>query len=317
MIFLRESQLLHHPENMRQVYPAAQVADMAASIKAGGGVEQALLVVAAPRGKYYVVDGNLRLEGARRLGAACPPLKCEVRRQSDAEQKLTMARTEMHRYAVDPISRAAHYQRILLKEKCSVRSLSSRLGVARKVIDDHLLLLRLPPEVQDLVAAGQISKDPRVARALLELPLAAAVKLARLLAGGSSIKAVLRAAARLRETLNDRASPPKAAPLTPALSRVRAGRSGQLPPDAQPVSWPEIREHARRTCQACQVKADSLAAAGEPAWSSIAEHSTRTCGDCSLADIASACDACPQVDLLRRLARAVDMRARHGTPGRP
>ncbi len=326
MLWLRESQLLHHPENMRRTYPDSQVADMAASIRAAGGVEQALLVVAAPRGKYYVVDGNLRLEGARRLGAQCPLLKCELRQQSGDEQNLTMARTDLHRFAVDPISRAAHYRKIIIRRKCSVQDLAKQIGVKRKVVDDHLLLLKLPAEVQDLIAEGRMVKDPRVARALLALPPEAAASLARRMAGSASIKAILAAADRLCQNLAQRpAARPKGPP--PALCRVRERkrhpapgdppalrRPGPMPDDGQKVPWPEVRAQAQRTCEACEVKADSLATASAPAWSLIAQHSAATCGDCSVAAIRFACDACPQVDLLRRLARTFEPHVSDAAP---
>ena len=93
IITIAAARLSHHPRNMRRFYPEAQVAEMAASMKARG-LEQALIVVPnGKRGQYWVVDGNLRLEGARRLGNHCSALKCEVRTRAAADQLLTMAVT--------------------------------------------------------------------------------------------------------------------------------------------------------------------------------------------------------------------------------
>ena len=80
------------------------------------------------------------------------------------------------------------------------------------------------------------------------------------------------------------------------------------------MPWPQMREQARRACRACQVKAETLANTVEPAWALIAHAVTDTCGDCCLADIASACDTCPMVDLLRRLARQAEKENRRAAP---
>ena len=87
-LYLKPEQLQLHPKNMRVYYRDEDIAEMAASIEATGGVFQALLVCGSDEpGKYWVVDGNVRLAGARRLGGRCPLLKCEVLEVSAASQR--------------------------------------------------------------------------------------------------------------------------------------------------------------------------------------------------------------------------------------
>ncbi len=329
IVYVAAAQLLHHPRNMRRLYPEAQVAEMAASIQARGGVEQALIVVPGPRRKYFVVDGNLRLEGAQRLGKACPRLKCEVRSQAAADQLLTMAVTNRFRYRVDPISEAAHYRRLIKEEGHTTRSIARAVGVCVNTVDDLLLLLKLPPDVQQLIADGKLPKDARVARALLSLPREVAGRLAQQMAGSASIKAVLKAVDKLRETLGASSRPARRgeATLAPALIRARTrkarlqpgdppalGQPAELPAGAETTPWPQVREQTRQTCRACRVKVEALAQTTEPAWALVAHIATGTCGDCSLADIASACNTCPLVDLLRRLVRQVEKERDHAPP---
>jgi ParB family transcriptional regulator, chromosome partitioning protein len=327
IIYLTATQLLHHPRNMRRLYPDAQVAEMAASIQARGGVEQALIVVPGPERKYFVVDGNLRLEGAQRLGRKCPRLKCEVRSQAAADQLLTMAVTNRFRYRVDPISEAVHYQRLIQEEGHTPRTIARAVGVCVNTVDDLLLLLKLAPEIQTLIADGKLPKDARVARALLSLPREVGIRLAQQMAGGASIKAVLKAVEKLKETLSARPAHRGAGSQAPALVRARTrkarlqpddppalSQAGELPAATRPMPWPQMREQVRRTCQACQVKAETLDQTAEPAWALIAHAATDTCGDCSLTDIAAACDTCPLVDLLRRLARQAEPERNHAAP---
>src|SRR6185436_21161362 len=91
LIFLAPARLRTHPKNMRRFYPVRDVRQMADSIRACKGVQQAMQVVPDKEPGYYlVVDGNMRLAGARYIGEGCPPLKCEVISGDLAEQKLKM-----------------------------------------------------------------------------------------------------------------------------------------------------------------------------------------------------------------------------------
>ncbi len=329
LVYVAAAQLLHHPRNMRRLYPDTQVAEMAASIQARGGVEQALIVVPGPRRKYFVVDGNLRLEGAQRLGKACPRLKCEVRTQARADQLLTMAVTNRFRYRVDPISEAAHYRRLIEEEGHTARSIAHAVGVCVHTVDDLLLLLKLPPDVQQLIADGKLPKDARVARALLSLPREVASRLAQQMADSASIKAMLKAVEKLKETLGAASRPARRGARAPAPALILArtpkprllpgdptalSQPAELPAAARATPWPLMREQVRQTCQVCQVKAETLAQVVEPAWALIAHRAAGTCGDCNLADIASACDTCPLVDLLRRLVRQTEKENVHAAP---
>ena len=178
--YIPVSQLKIHPQNIRQYYPEADVQEMAASIAAVGGVLQALLVV--PTGEqgqpgteaqtaptYYVVDGNMRLTAARTI-PNCPPLKCESIASNHAEQLLVMAATSHFHYPKDAISRARHFRRLLTDEGLTIEEVANLVGLHFSRIHQLLTLLELEPAVQDLIAAGQLSADTRVARLLLRIP---------------------------------------------------------------------------------------------------------------------------------------------------
>ena len=95
---------------------------MAESIRAANGVIQAMIVTPSDKeGNYFVIDGNVRLHGARVLGMECPKLKCEVVSTPMAQQMLAMIITAKFRYEPDPISEALHYKRLQEEEKYSLR----------------------------------------------------------------------------------------------------------------------------------------------------------------------------------------------------
>jgi len=226
----------------------------------------------------------------------------------------------------EPPRFSGEFQRRLIdEENYTPRQIAKAVGVCVKTVNDLLLLLRLEPETQQLIATEKLPRDARVAGALLSLPAEARVKLARQMAGGKSIQAVLKATEKLKQELNlSAASRGKLPREAPALCLARArkarlkaadppelGRDGRLPPDTRSVAWTYIRQQAQETCQACEVKAEALANVRQPAWALIAHAAADTCGDCPLRGISGDCGACPLVDMLRRLARTVERESDH------
>jgi len=313
IVLLNVSQLKHHPRNMRRFYPIDEVCQMGKSIRAQGGLIQPMLVV--PNGEpdcYYVVDGNMRLAGGRLLGAECPPLRAEIVDAQAAEQKLTMIVANTVRFDVDPVSEGLHYRSLMQDDGLTVGQICDRTGANTKRIYDRLKLTELDGPIQALMAHHKLNYDYRVAVALLSIPdPAARVKIAEKLAEQrATTPAILAACAKLCEMLanpKSRASRSRAARrpdhMTPmlALARQRA-RSGDLPPDSQPVSPPALRAAARQMCNACDIKTTVLKAQiAEPAWSLISHAAHATCANCSLREIETACAQCPGVELLRRI----------------
>jgi ParB/RepB/Spo0J family partition protein len=170
LIFLHHTQLKLHPNNIRRYYHPNDVTKMSASIKAANGVLQSLLVYPDGGGTYFVVDGNMRLAGARELGDKCPLLKCEVIEANRFEQLLMMTITSEFHFPKDPISLGLHYQRLIDQEGLSIIDIAKMSGVSRGTIDKTLKILELDPEIQDLIANGKLSPDLHVSRALLSIP---------------------------------------------------------------------------------------------------------------------------------------------------
>lgn len=202
-----------HPDNIRRDYPEKDVAKMAASIRARGGVEQALLVTPIPdtADRYYVVDGNMRLAGARRLGDNAPPLKCDVRSGlSPVQQHIIMLTTTTFHFNKNAIDEALAYKKILDETGWSVRKLSKQTGITEASIHNRLILLQLDEPIRQLIANGKLSKDPRVVRALLKIPdPAQRIALAeRLVANRSNIDVIVRSAQRVAELAKNTAPDP-------------------------------------------------------------------------------------------------------------
>lgn len=295
LLMLKPNQLLTHPRNMRRFYPSEQVREMANSIAASDGVIEPLVITKDQKSdKYLVVDGNMRLAGARLLGDKCPSLECKVLNQTSGDQLLSMVIANQVRYDVDPVSEGLHYK-TLQDEGLSTREVSRRTGVHEIRIANRRLLADLDEPIQKLISEDKLPADPRVARALLDLTPAVRVKLATRLAQNPNIKikTILSACERLLHGMKP----------TKKLKRPAVELSGALQSinGKRPIA--DVRAAAQKVCHGCNQYEGKLRDNPEPAWSMVVHAADETCNGCSLKEVQTICGSCPAVDLLRKLIR--------------
>ena len=303
LLYLSQDVLLTHPKNLRRFYPENQVREMADSIRAAKGVLQALRVVANGRkGKYCVVDGNMRLAGARALGKDCPPLKCEIVKESEVEQLLAMLVTAKIRYDPDPISEALHYKRLIEEEGYTASDIKGATGVCLKTIDTRRKLLELDPEIQELVGNHRLPSDFRATEAFLSIKNSKArVKLAeRLARAGSTVKAIVASCQRLVARMEAHARVEHKGAPSLTLGKHRAFGKSVSPAASVPLT--KVRKAAAEMCKKCDIR---MKAAPEPAWTLVSHAAEDTCRECNVRDIKGSCGECPGVDIIRRLIVAV------------
>lgn len=292
MLLLKLSQLTPHPKNMRVFFPAAQVKEMSDSIAANKGVLMPLRVVKDKEGKYLVVDGNMRLAGAKLLGTACPLLKAEEVREDQADQALAMVTSNKIRYDVDPVSEGLHFARMQKEDGLNVREISKRTGVAEYRIRKTLVLAELDEPIRKLIVDDKLPSDSACATALLRLPAATRIKLATRLAQnpGVKVKTVLTAC----EALLKGGSPAR------LMKRPAVELSGAEQRKGNKAAQ-GLRDAAMRTCHKCS-QYDSLPIkVKEPAWSMVMHAADETCGACPMKTMQNVCGNCPAVELLRKL----------------
>ena len=320
VLMLPVEALFPDPDNPRSHISPEDARSMADSIAAGGGVDQALIVV--PDGdQYRVIDGHMRLAGARLLGQHAPAIKCEVRRDLDRRaQLLLMARTSYQHYAKDPISEARHF-RILIDDHGLTRTeLARAIGTSLATISGRLKWLELEPEILEHVARGRIPKDSRCADAFLTVPPGEArIRIARMLAlRGAGIRGVIRSCERLNASLA------RVQDETDLARRIRQGEApatvlaerelgAELPVRGKiGPGGAGLRKLVGEMCHACDVRQEAISEIAEPAWTLLMHASQETCERCSLRAIRDACQGCPLPELLARLARANKINTENG-----
>lgn len=300
LVYLSHKQLDFHPKNMRRIYPPMQIREMAESIKECGGIIVPLRIVpGSTRGRYYVIDGNIRLAGARLLGDECPQFKCEIVNETQAQQLLDMAITAKVRYDPNPIDEACHYQRLIKKEKIKVTQIARSIGKATSYIYGVLSYLKLDVEIQELIADRKIPAMPKIVPAFLSIsPKSKRIKLAQSLAERrATFQAILVACEQIKRIEIEKDAARHTAPslaISQKLTKSKIPQSGFVPLDS-------IRDAANAMCSACVIKEDSLADVAEPAWTLIRHAAESTCAACGLGHIEGICEQCPGVEMLRQM----------------
>ena len=148
----------------RHAFDTAALAELAASMKSSG-LLQPIVVRAVDGEQYELIAGERRWRAAQQLGWEKLPA---VIRDVDDRTLLTLALVEnLQRDALSPIDEARGYERLIGEFELSQARVADLVGRDRSTVANALRLLHLPPIVQDMLHAGELSTGH--ARALLGL----------------------------------------------------------------------------------------------------------------------------------------------------
>lgn len=150
----------------RHDFDTADLEELADSIRAQGVVQP---IVVAPLGedRYSIIAGERRWRASQLAGLQEVPVV--VREVSGDQELLELALVEnLQRTDLNPVEEAEAYRSLQDTFGLSQEQVARRVGKARSTITNGLRLLRLAPEVQDLLRSGSLSAGQ--ARPLLSLP---------------------------------------------------------------------------------------------------------------------------------------------------
>jgi ParB family chromosome partitioning protein len=117
-------------------------------------------------GRFPLVDGGCRLEGARLVGIPELLALDMGKEPTRLELLLAQASIDVHRQNLPPIDRARLWDSIIDARKCTARELAVQLHVSDSLVGRYLPLLTLAPELQEEVNNGtlEMSKGSLIAR---------------------------------------------------------------------------------------------------------------------------------------------------------
>lgn len=157
------SQIDPNPLQPRTVFQEARLQELADSIRANGIIQP--IIVRRKADRFELIAGERRWRAARLAGLEDVPV---VVQELADDKLLEISLIEnIQREDLNPIEVATAYDRLAREHKLSHEDIGRRTGKDRATITNMIRLLKLPSEIQLLVAENRLSMGH--ARALLGL----------------------------------------------------------------------------------------------------------------------------------------------------
>lgn len=146
-------QLKPNPLQPRKKFNQDSIEELARSIKKSG-VLQPILVV--PQEDHYrIILGERRWRAAQKVGLKKIPV---IIRQMPQEQQLEASLIEnLQREDLNPLEIAQAYQRMIQELHYTQQEVSEKVGKDRASVANYIRLLKLPQEIQDMIAQNKLS----------------------------------------------------------------------------------------------------------------------------------------------------------------
>lgn len=173
-----------NPRNPRRTFTEAELGELSDSIKQHGVIQP--IVVRPVKGnadRFEIIAGERRWRAAQRAGLhEVPIVPVEV---SDALALEIAIVENVQREDLNPLEEARGYHALATEFSRSQDDIAKIVGKSRSHVANMMRLTKLPDDVQDLIAAGQLSAGH--ARALIGVPdPSAAAK--RIIAEGLNVR---------------------------------------------------------------------------------------------------------------------------------
>ncbi len=153
------------PEQPRHNFDEAELAELADSIKVHGVIVPLVVRPRAEGGGYFLIAGERRWRAAQRAGLHEVPV---VVQEVDSQVAFERALVEnLQRSDLGPIEEAVAFQRLSDEFGLTHDQVAERIGKDRSTVSNAIRLLKLPPNVRQMVEDERLSMGH--ARALLGL----------------------------------------------------------------------------------------------------------------------------------------------------
>lgn len=157
------AELHENAYNPRQDFPAAEIEELAASIRAYGLLEPIVVRTRGDHAGYEIVAGERRYRAA--IAAGLATVRCTVLALDDRQAREVCLLENLQRKDLSAIEEAQAYQSLLEGAGAPGQAaLAARLGITQGQVSNRLRLLKLPKKVQGLIISGEMPAS--TARAL-------------------------------------------------------------------------------------------------------------------------------------------------------
>jgi ParB family chromosome partitioning protein len=183
---LEIDQIRPNPLQPRTKFNEASIDELARSIRESGVLQP--IIVVSEEGRYKILIGERRWRAARKVGLKKVPV---LIRNIPKEHQLEVALIEnLQREELNPIEISLGYKRLIDELGYTQENVAEKVGKDRASVANHLRLLKLPLEIQDLLSDGKISMGHAKVLLGLDDPRALVALARKIMAKGLSVREV-------------------------------------------------------------------------------------------------------------------------------
>lgn len=153
ILFLDLNDIKPNTKQPRKNFADDKIDELAKSIEIHGVIQP--ILVRPSREGYEIVAGERRWRAARR--ASLRQIPCIIRELSEEQNMLVSIIENMQREDLNPIEEAAALNQMITTFGLTQEEVSKSIGKSRPYIANALRLLRLPAEIQEMVAEGNLT----------------------------------------------------------------------------------------------------------------------------------------------------------------
>jgi len=153
-----------NPLQPRSVFDAARLAELSQSIRANGIIQP--LIIRKSGDQFHLIAGERRWRAAKLAGLTEVPVV--VQELSDSRVLEVALIENIQREDLNPIEVAVAFEKLAVDLGLSHEEIGQRTGKDRSTITNMMRLLRLPGDIQVMLAEKRLSMGH--ARAILALP---------------------------------------------------------------------------------------------------------------------------------------------------
>lgn len=152
-----------NPHQPRQNFNREAIEELANSIKESGVLQP--IVVVPEENHYKIIIGERRWRASQRIGLKRVPVI--IRNMANEKQIEASLIENLQREDLNPIEIAHAYNRMMAELNCTQEDVARKVGKDRTSVANYIRLLRLPENIQAMVAENKLTMGH--ARALVSL----------------------------------------------------------------------------------------------------------------------------------------------------
>jgi ParB family chromosome partitioning protein len=141
--------------NPRRDFDPDQLEELANSVREKGVMQPLLVRPSKDAGRFEIIAGERRWRAAQKAGLHDVPV---IVREVDDKEALELAIIEnVQRVDLNPLEEAQGYGQLIEQFSYTQQDLAQVIGKSRSHVANTLRLLRLPQDVRDMLAQGQLT----------------------------------------------------------------------------------------------------------------------------------------------------------------